>query len=163
MASWFARSSSFWAERRHLGDALADRTNRWGRGRLRQWPSADACGRGRSLRSEDVARVAWWFGLRRDEDAPDQERPHRDLDLPRLDPRFVPQKSTAVGCESGAIGYPTAPRPVLNQPLAEPVRGFCKQAVRGSSPLASTPGQRVEALGRDGQDALDQQGVLGMA
>jgi len=36
-----------------------------GSGRLRQWPLADACGRGRSLRWGGVARVPWWFGLRR--------------------------------------------------------------------------------------------------
>ena len=43
-----------------------------GPGRLGQWPAADACGRGRSLRSGGVARVAWWFGAAPNEDAPDQ-------------------------------------------------------------------------------------------
>ena len=69
-------------------------------------------------------------------------RPHRDLDLPRLDPRFVPQKSTAVRYRNGVIAYPTTAPIVLNHPLAEPIRGFCKQGVRGSSPLGSTAARR---------------------
>ena len=67
-------------------------------------------------------------------------RPHRDLDLPRLDPRFVPQKSAAVRYRNGVIAYPTTAPLVLNYPLAELIRGFCKQGVRGSSPLGSTAG-----------------------
>jgi len=63
-------------------------------------------------------------------------RPPRDLDPPRLDPGFVLQESTAVGHETVAIVYPRAPRPVLNHPLAESIRGFCKQGVRGRVPLA---------------------------
>jgi hypothetical protein len=40
------------------------------------------------------------------------------------------------------IAYPTTAPLVLNHRLAEPIRGFCKQGVRGSSPLGSTAGQR---------------------
>ena len=47
-----------------------------------------------------------------------------------------------MGYENGVITYRTTPHRVLNHPLAEPVRGFCKQGVRGSSPLGSTTGQR---------------------
>ena len=52
--------------------------------------------------------------------------------------RFVLQKSTAVRYKKGVIVYPTAAPLVLNHPLAEQLRGFCKQGVRGSSPLGST-------------------------
>jgi hypothetical protein len=44
------------------------------------------------------------------------------------------------------IAYPTTAPLVLNHRLAEPIRGFCKQGVRGSSPLGSTAGQRPFSL-----------------
>lgn len=52
--------------------------------------------------------------------------------------RTVPQKSTAVGYSIGA--FRCAPqRPELQGCVfAYPIRGLCKQGVRGSSPLAST-------------------------
>jgi hypothetical protein len=55
----------------------------------------------------------------------------RPLKARRQRTRVIPQKSTAVGHETGVIGYPTTPYRVLNRPLAEPLRGFCKQGVRG--------------------------------
>jgi hypothetical protein len=63
-------------------------------------------------------------------------------------------RSTAVLNEDGAIAYPTTPHRVLNHPLAEPLRGFCKQGVRGSR-LDGFPGHHLLMLAAS--TALDTQ------
>ena len=82
-------------------------------------------------------------------------RPHRDLDLPRLDPRFVPQKSTAVRYRNGVIAYPTTAPLVLNHPLADPIRGFCKQGVR-----ARTGDRSREGVGSIRFHAIELKGIV---
>ena len=44
-----------------------------------------------------------------------------------------------MGCENGVTAYHTTPHSVLNYPLAEPLRGFCKQGLRVRVPLAPQP------------------------
>ena len=100
--------------------------------------------RRRSARTGDRVspRAAQWCKLpvcrraaRRETRPPCRPNPPQHLGL-------VPQKSTAVGCENGVIGYPTVPLRVLNHPLAEPIRGFCKQVV-SSLPSLPTARQRL--------------------
>lgn len=81
---------------------------------------------------------------------PPRLRAHATLNGKSHTTRAVPQKSTAVGHRRGVMSWPGASAVVLNHPLAEPVRGFCKQGVRGLNPLSCTAGQRPFPLARKG-------------
>ena len=144
--------AAHWLASRHSGRSSGlvalSRTERTaeGRGRLRQWPSADACGRVVRCDLGGVARVACWFGAARTRTG----RTKATSSRPRpasAGPQIRTPEKYGSEVRKWRDRVPHNARPVLNHPLAEPLRGFCKQG--SSSPLGSTTGQRpFRAFGR---------------